>query len=57
MNKVQVKGAVKDVAGKTQKEAGQLSGSKEQQTKGAMKQGKGKLQKGFGYLPEKAKEG
>jgi uncharacterized protein YjbJ (UPF0337 family) len=57
MNNDQVKGAVKDVAGKVQKEAGKLSGSKEQQTKGAVKQGEGKLQKGFGNLREKAKEG
>ena len=56
MNKDQVKGAVKDVAGKVQKEAGKLSGSKEQQAKGAIKQGEGKLQKGFGDLREKAKE-
>lgn len=57
MNKDQVKGAVKDVAGKAQKEAGKLSGSKEQQTKGAVKQGEGKVQKGFGNVREKAKEG
>jgi uncharacterized protein YjbJ (UPF0337 family) len=55
MNKDQVKGAVKDVAGKVQKEAGNLSGSKEQQAKGVAKQGEGKLQKGFGNLKEKAR--
>ena len=56
MNKDQAKGAVKDVAGKVQEQAGKLSGSKEQQAKGVAKQGEGKLQKGYGNLKEKAKD-
>lgn len=38
MNKDQVKGAVKDFAGKMQEELGKLIGSKEQQAKGLGKQ-------------------
>ena len=56
MNKDQAKGAVKDVGGKIQEQAGKLSGSKEQQAKGVAKQGEGKLQKGYGNLKEKAKD-
>ena len=55
MNKDQAKGAVKNVAGKVQEQAGKLSGSKEHQAKGVAKQGEGKLQKGFGNLKEKAR--
>ena len=38
MNKDQVKGATKEVAGKVQEAAGKLVGSKEQQAKGIGKQ-------------------
>jgi uncharacterized protein YjbJ (UPF0337 family) len=48
MNKDQVKGVAKDVAGKIQEEAGRLVGSKEQQVKGLSKQIAGKAQKGVG---------
>jgi uncharacterized protein YjbJ (UPF0337 family) len=48
MNKDQVKGVVKDIAGKVQEEAGRLVGSKEQQVKGLEKQISGKVQKGVG---------
>jgi uncharacterized protein YjbJ (UPF0337 family) len=48
MNKDQVKGVAKDVAGKVQEEAGKLVGSKEQQIKGLSKQISGKVQKGVG---------
>jgi uncharacterized protein YjbJ (UPF0337 family) len=48
MNKDQVKGVAKDVAGKVQEEAGKLVGSKEQQVKGLSKQIAGKVQKGVG---------
>jgi uncharacterized protein YjbJ (UPF0337 family) len=48
MNKDQVKGVAKDVAGKIQEEAGRLVGSKEQQIKGLSKQIAGKAQKGVG---------
>ena len=48
MNKDQVKGVAKDVAGKVQEQAGKLVGSKEQQVKGLSKQISGKAQKGLG---------
>ena len=52
MNKDQVKGAAKDVAGKVQEEAGKLVGSKEQQIKGLSKQITGKAQKGLGDVKQ-----
>jgi uncharacterized protein YjbJ (UPF0337 family) len=52
MNKDQVKGTLKDMAGKIQEEAGKLVGSKKQQAKGLMKQAEGKIQKGVGDLKE-----
>jgi len=52
MNKDQVKGAVKDVAGKVQEEAGRLVGSKKQQIKGLSKQISGKVQKGVGDVKQ-----
>jgi uncharacterized protein YjbJ (UPF0337 family) len=48
MNKDQVKGTTKDVAGKVQEEAGRLVGSEDQQVKGLSKQVNGKIQKGIG---------
>ncbi len=52
MNKDQVKGAAKDVAGKVQEEAGKLVGSKKQQIKGLSKQIAGKVQKGVGDVKQ-----
>ena len=57
MNKDQVKGEAKDLAGKIQEEAGKLTGSKEQQTKGLEKQIEGKIQKSIGDLKETVKKG
>ena len=48
MNKDQVKGSAKNVAGKVQQKAGKLTGSKTQQVKGLAKQVTGKAQKAFG---------
>jgi uncharacterized protein YjbJ (UPF0337 family) len=52
MNKDQVKGVAKDVAGKVQEQAGKLVGSKEQQIKGLSKQISGKAQKGVGDVKQ-----
>ena len=52
MNKDQVKGVAKDIAGKVQEEAGKLVGSKEQQIKGLSKQISGKVQKGVGDVKQ-----
>ncbi len=52
MNKDQVKGVAKDVAGKVQEKAGKLVGSKQQQIKGLSKQISGKVQKGVGDVKQ-----
>ncbi|MGA8147297.1 MAG: CsbD family protein [Gallionellaceae bacterium] len=56
MNKDQVKGAAKNVAGKVQQEAGKLVGSKEQQIKGLSKQIAGKAQKDVGDVKQSVKD-
>ena len=56
MNKNQVKGALKDVAGKVQEKAGQMVGSKEQQVKGLGKQISGKAEKKLGDAKEIVKD-
>lgn len=56
MNKDQVKGAVKDAAGKVQSKAGELTGSVEQQAKGMAKQVEGKTQKKVGNAKEIVKD-
>jgi uncharacterized protein YjbJ (UPF0337 family) len=56
MNKDQVKGVAKDVAGKIQEQAGKLIGSKKQQVKGLSKQISGKVQKGVGDLEQSVKD-
>lgn len=56
MNKDQVKGVARDVAGKVQEQAGKLVGSKEQQAKGLSKQISGKVQKGAGDVKEAVKD-
>ncbi|MDO8788182.1 MAG: CsbD family protein [Sulfuritalea sp.] len=56
MNKDQVKGMAKDVAGKVQEEAGKLVGSKEQHIRGLAKQISGKTQKGVGDVKETVKD-
>jgi uncharacterized protein YjbJ (UPF0337 family) len=56
MNRHQVKGAAKDMAGKVQQKAGKLMGSKTQQAKGLAKQAAGKAQKGYGDAKSSADE-
>ena len=56
MNKDQVKGGAKDIAGKVQEQAGKLVGSKEQQIKGLSKQIAGKVQKGVGDAKQSVKD-
>jgi uncharacterized protein YjbJ (UPF0337 family) len=50
MNKDQVKGVVKEAAGKVQEKAGEIIGSKTQQAKGLEKQVEGKAEKAVGDL-------
>jgi len=56
MNKDQVKGVAKDVAGKVQEQAGKLVGSKEQQIKGLSKQISGKAQKAVGDVKQSVED-
>jgi uncharacterized protein YjbJ (UPF0337 family) len=56
VNKDQVKGVAKDIAGKIQEEAGRLVGSKEQQVKGLEKQISGKVQKTVGDVKQAVKD-
>ena len=56
MNKDQVKGATKDVAGKAQRKVGEAIGSTSQQAKGAVKQMEGKAQKAVGDARESMKD-
>ena len=56
MNKDQVKGTAKDIAGKAQEKAGKLVGSKEQQAKGLAKQVEANAQKGVGDVKESVKD-
>jgi uncharacterized protein YjbJ (UPF0337 family) len=55
MNKDQIKGTVKDAAGKVQQKTGEAINSTSQTTKGLAKQAEGKTQKAFGDAKEAAK--
>ena len=56
MNKDQVKGAIKDAAGKVQEKAGEIVGSQKQQVKGLAKQAEGTAQKKVGDVKEAIKD-
>jgi uncharacterized protein YjbJ (UPF0337 family) len=56
MNKDQVKGVSKDIAGKVQESAGKVIGSNAQQAKGLGKQIEGKSQKALGDAQEIIKD-
>jgi len=56
MNKDQVKGVAKYVAGKVQEEAGSLIGSPKQVVRGLTKQVAGKAQKGLGDVKQTIKD-
>lgn len=55
MNKDQVKGGLKEAAGKVQEKAGELAGSKSQQAKGLTKEVAGKAQKNLGNAEQAVK--
>ncbi len=56
MNSDQIKGSIKDAAGKVQRKAGEVVGSSKQQVKGALKQAEGKAQKSLGDTKEAVKD-
>jgi len=56
MNTDQVKGTVKEVAGKVQQKTGEVFNSPEQQAKGMAKQVEGNVQKNYGDAKESVKD-
>ena len=56
MNRDQMKGTAKDVAGKVQRKFGEAMGNESQQIKGGAKQVEGKVQKGVGDVKEGVKD-
>jgi len=52
MNKNQIQGTAKDIAGKVQEEVGKLTGNDDQQIKGLDKQITGKVQESVGDVEE-----
>ncbi len=56
MNTDQVKGALKEAAGKVQQKTGEVLNSPEQQVKGAAKQVEGSVQKNYGDAKEDIKD-
>ena len=55
MNKDQVNGTLKDLAGKVQEQAGKLVGDKGQQAKGLLKQVEGNAEKKLGDAKESSR--
>jgi uncharacterized protein YjbJ (UPF0337 family) len=55
MNEDQVKGKVKDIAGRIERQAGEWTGDPEKQVDGALKQVEGKLQNAWGNAKDDAK--
>ena len=56
MNKDQVKGKVKEVAGEVQEHTGKAIGSAEQQAKGHAREMEGKAQKAAGDMRDKVED-
>jgi uncharacterized protein YjbJ (UPF0337 family) len=56
MNKDQVKGQAKNIAGKVQEAAGKLLENTSQESKGIKLQVEGKIQQGYGNAKEVAKD-
>jgi uncharacterized protein YjbJ (UPF0337 family) len=56
VNKDQVKGKAKDIAGRVERQAGEWTGDDEAQVRGAAKQAEGKLQKAWGDAKESVKK-
>lgn len=54
MNRDQVKGTAKDLAGKVQQKVGEVTGNTDQQIKGGARQVEGKVQRGVGDAEQAA---
>jgi uncharacterized protein YjbJ (UPF0337 family) len=56
MNKDQIEGGIKEVAGKVQRKVGEVVGNPNQQDKGTIKEVTGKIQKTVGDAEESLKK-
>jgi uncharacterized protein YjbJ (UPF0337 family) len=56
MNKDQVKGKMKDIAGKAQEKVGKVTGRPEDRVAGIEKQVEGKMQKGVGDVKQRIED-
>jgi uncharacterized protein YjbJ (UPF0337 family) len=56
MNKDQVEGKLKDVAGRAERQVGEWTGDEEKQGHGSMKQAEGKVQKAWGDVKDAGKK-
>jgi uncharacterized protein YjbJ (UPF0337 family) len=56
MNKDEVKGKAKDIAGRVQRQVGEGTGDKEAQAEGAAKQVEGKIQNAWGNAKDAGKK-
>jgi uncharacterized protein YjbJ (UPF0337 family) len=55
MNKDEIKGKAKDIAGRVQRQAGEWTGDEKSTAKGAAKQVEGKVQNAWGKVKDAAK--
>ena len=56
MDKDRVKGKIKDVAGRVERQAGEWTGNEETQAEGAAKQVEGKVQNAWGNVKEAGRD-
>jgi uncharacterized protein YjbJ (UPF0337 family) len=56
MDKDELKGKAKDIAGRVERQAGEWTGDEETQAKGTAKQGEGKIQNAFGKAKDALKK-
>lgn len=56
MDKDRIKGKMKDIAGRVERKAGELTGNKELEAEGADKQVEGKIQNTVGKVKDAAKD-
>ncbi len=56
MDKDQVKGKMKDIGGRIERQAGEWTGDKELQGEGAADQAKGKVQNAWGKVKDSARD-
>jgi uncharacterized protein YjbJ (UPF0337 family) len=55
MNKDEVKGKLKDIGGRVERQAGEWTGDEEAESRGTARQAEGKVQKGVGKVKEALK--